>query len=721
MITKIGLNGIASFRNLATLETDKKINLIYGINGTGKTTLSNFLYKRDGEAFSNCFINGLNSQEVRVYNQEFIRDYFYESDSLQGIFTLSKENKEAEEKIKNAEKEIRNFQEEKDRQIATILTLNADLSRTKQNAEGKVWEIKTAYTGGDRILEFCLEGLRGQKEKLFNHITALSKPAQKPNKTTKDLKKEAESLKGENAQKYDLIPAFIFSGEQIEYNPILQKEIIGNENSAVAKLINKLNNSDWVKQGLGYIPSEIDDISKPCPFCQANTITKTLIANIKDYFDETYQNNLDALKTLFYDYKAALNAIQPKEYYESHPFIIESKSLFGNEYDNVVKTVVDNAKTIEDKIRTPSQKIFLKDSSAAVRSLDQVLASINQKIEEHNQKIDNKDQSLLQIKEAFWNIMRWDYDQTVTSYQKASDDTQKKIRATNKEIAEIDKCISSQKEIINEQQKKTVNIEEAVININNSLTDLGIDSFSIVKHSDILYKIVRDGREDNTFQTLSEGEKMIISFMYFRELCKGKKNVTETNNKRIIVIDDPISSLSHIYVFNIGQLIKNDFFKSDVYEQVFVLTHSLYFFFELTDINHERREKTQKLFRMIKNSNGSQIEGMKYEEIQNDYHSYWYIVRDNKQPPALIANCMRNIIEYFFSFIEKKDFNNVFQKPELQKNKYQAFRRYVDRESHSLGQNIFDFKEFNYTDFKEAFGLVFKENGYEDHYKQMMA
>ncbi|MHB8109620.1 MAG: AAA family ATPase [Syntrophorhabdaceae bacterium] len=41
MITKIGLNGITSFRNLATLETDRKINLIYGINGTGKTTLSN--------------------------------------------------------------------------------------------------------------------------------------------------------------------------------------------------------------------------------------------------------------------------------------------------------------------------------------------------------------------------------------------------------------------------------------------------------------------------------------------------------------------------------------------------------------------------------------------------------------------------------------------------------------------------------------------------------
>ena len=71
-------------------------------------------------------------------------------------------------------------------------------------------------------------------------------------------------------------------------------------------------------------------------------------------------------------------------------------------------------------------------------------------------------------------------------------------------------------------------------------------------------------------------------------------------------------------------------------------------------------------------------------------------------------------------FIEKKDFNVVFQKKELQQNKYQAFRRYMDRESHSDWQNIFDYKEFNYDDFRDALGLVFKENGYPDHYQAMM-
>jgi len=149
------------------------------------------------------------------------------------------------------------------------------------------------------------------------------------------------------------------------------------------------------------------------------------------------------------------------------------------------------------------------------------------------------------------------------------------------------------------------------------------------------------------------------------------------------------------------------------------LTHSLYFFYELTDTNHERREKTQKLFRISKPSSGSAIQEMKYEEIQNDYQAYWSVVNDPSQPHALIANCMRNIVEYFFNFVRKKDLNNVFQMPELQDVKYQAFCRYINRESHSVGQNIIDMKEFNYETFKEGLKLVFEKTEYLDHFKAM--
>lgn len=471
---------------------------------------------------------------------------------------------------------------------------------------------------------------------------------------------------------------------------------------------------------MSYLPSELDEKGKPCPFCQENTITKLLSSNIKEYFDITYENKLLELKKLLSDYEDIINLIKSKDDYFNHPLITESKSEFETKYDKFYMLVISNRNLINDKIKSPAKKISLKDTSKALEQLNDFITEIKGKIKVHNEKMDNKNESISQLKDLFWEIMRWDYDQTITIYQKESTELQSKLKVIEKELLVINNSIKEQEEIIKKEQKNTVNIEDAIISINGGLLELGIDDFEIKKYSESFYRIHREGQTEDTFQTLSEGEKMVISFLYFLELCKGKKNASDVGQKKIIVIDDPISSLSHIFVFNIGQLIKKEFLLSDKYVQIFVLTHSLYFFYELTDPNHKRRKENQKLFRLVKNSAGSHFADMKYEEIQNDYHSYWHIIKDDKQPPALIANCMRNIIEYFFNFIEKKDLNNVFQKPVLQDVKYQAFCRYINRESHSLGQNIFDYKEFDYDNFKTALGLVFDASGYSEHYKEMM-
>lgn len=714
------MNGVASYKAPAVLETDKKVNLVYGLNGTGKSILSNYLYEKENGDFSKCNIENLNNEDILVYNQKFIQDYFYESDNLKGIFTLSKENKEAEKKIKNAEKEIEKLEIDKKSKTDSITTHTGDLSPKKKHAENKTWEIKDRFAGGDRVLEYCLSGLMGRKESLFNHLSGITKPAHQSTKSTDQLKKEVEAIQGSTAQKYDLLPKINFTAQKVEKKQLFQKNIIGNKNSTVASLINKLKNSDWVKEGLKYLPQEIEDSGEFCPFCQEKTVTTTLLKNIQEFFDETYENDINELKNLLSLYENDISLLPPKETFDSIPFIDEEKNKFENLYNAVTQLLSKNKTKIREKHKTPGQEISLSDSTNAINDFNQFIEKVNKSISDHNSKIDNKDDSLDNIKKQFWAIVRWDYDQTLSAYKTDKTDIEQKIKKLKNEIKQIEGSIAIQSQIVSEQQKKTVNIEKPITFINNSLTELGLDDFHIEKHSESLYIIVRDNQDSDTFQTLSEGERMIISFLYFIELCRGKKSAGDVGGKKIIVIDDPISSLSHIFIFNIGQLIKKEFLFSDTYEQVFLLTHSLYFFYELTDPNHNRRKENQKLFRITKNCDGSQIFNMKYEEIQNDYHSYWQIIKDDKQPPALIANCMRNIIEYFFNFIEKKDLNNVFQKPELQENKHQAFCRYINRESHSLGQNIFDYKEFNYNDFKEALGLVFQESGYKEHYEEMI-
>jgi wobble nucleotide-excising tRNase len=323
------------------------------------------------------------------------------------------------------------------------------------------------------------------------------------------------------------------------------------------------------------------------------------------------------------------------------------------------------------------------------------------------------------LKNEFWSILRLQYDQTISRFNGDGETAKQQTQTAQAEIDRLEQEKADLQRKLTEAQKETVNTDEAVDAINAGLVDLGMDDFEVEKHAEGLYRVVRSGCPQDAFQTLSEGEKMIISFLYFCELCKGKSAPDDTQIHRIEVIDDPISSLSHVFIFNVGQLIRTLFLRSDRISQVFVLTHSLYFCYELTDPNHTRRKQDQKLFRLSKSSAGSSIQRMKYEEIQNDYQSYWSVINDPTQPPALIANCMRNIIEYFFNFVRKKDLNNVFLMPELEDNKYQSFCRYVNRESHSLGQNIIDMKEFDYGTFKEGLKLVFKVTGYPDNFEAM--
>lgn len=738
MLNSININKVASYKNKVSLVTDKKVNLIYGLNGAGKSTFSNYLHDRNDHKYKDCSIDGLNSNhELIVYNQKFIQENFFEADNLKGIFTLSKQNKDAEIKISNALKEIKKLEDERGIKSAELETEKSSINQKMETAKNAVWKIKIDYSGGDRVLELCLEGYKGSKDNLFNHIVGLAKPIVKPTKSIEDLKTDLQSISGDNAQKYSLLSQITFTSQNLEEEALFGKQIVGNENSTVSQLIKQLGNSDWIKEGLQYLPEKQIQENSTCPFCQEKTISNELIESIKNYFDASYEADINSLKKILEKYLQAIQLIPNKAKFEENPkFEVYAKD-FELKYSAFLKVVEGNKKLIDEKMKTPSVSITLKKSTKVLEELNEVIAKINALITVHNINIDQKETVKSTIKKVFWEIMRWDYDQTISSINTDKTSSKSKTDALENTLNSYSEKISAQNSIISEQQKLTVNIEEAIDNIKKGLVDLGIMDFEIKKHADNLYKIVRGEKEDKVFHSLSEGEKMIISFLYFIELCRGKKDAIDTGKKKVIVIDDPISSLSHIYVFNVGRLIKNEFFaqkETEInketgdklvvwnykYEQVFILTHSLYFFYEITETNHEIRKENQKLFRLIKNDTGSTFIPMKYEEIQNDYQAYWFIIKDSQQPAALIANCMRNVIEYFFNFVEKKDLNNFFLQEALKANRFQAFYRYINRESHSLGQNIFDFKEFNYQDFRDAFKELFKVAGYEAHYKKMI-
>lgn len=245
MITKINIDKVASYKKPTVLATDKKINLIYGLNGTGKSTLSDYLYKKTDEKYKNCSIEGLGeNHEILVYNQSFIQDNFFEVENLKGIFTLSEKNKEAEAKISDARKEIEKLENQKTEKEKELNSEEKEIGQKYETAKNTIWKIKTDYSGGDRVLEFCLERYKGSKDNLFEHIISLSKPTIKPTKSIDDLKNKLQSISGDNAQKYSNLPQITFFPQNIETEKLFSKQIVGNENSSISELIKQLGNAD---------------------------------------------------------------------------------------------------------------------------------------------------------------------------------------------------------------------------------------------------------------------------------------------------------------------------------------------------------------------------------------------------------------------------------------------------------------------------------------------
>lgn len=610
MISKIELNNVPSYKEQAVLETDKKVNLIYGLNGTGKTILSNVLYKP--EENEGCIITGFepDNETMLVYNQKFIEDNFFESEEQNGIFTLSRENKETRKKINGLNEEIQNLNEQRKEVKEKLNTKEKSLKKSLEEAKNVVWNIKKDYTRGDRVLEYCLEGFKNSQDKLFTQLRETGKPIKKPKENTEFLKVKLQSISGDNAKKLDKLSKIIFSSPSVETETLLSKQIVGNENSTISQLIKKLKNDDWVKEGVEYLPKEPIKENASCPFCQEKTISNKLRESIESYFDTSYEDDINSLKRFSNKYSLWMESISEIKIFEKHPKFEENKQdleIFKSRYKNFINIVKGNKGKIENKINAPSKSVRIENPLKPLRELNEIIQKINNLVATHNEDIDNLVAIKDGIKRTFWQIMRWDYDQTITKYKKEEDKSTKEQRDLNKEIKKYDREIGEKEKDLSVLYGQTQNIQEAINNINGGLSNLGITNFKIVRARDNMYKITRGQGDENVFPTLSEGEKMIISFLYFIEQCRGKKEATETKNKKIIVIDDPISSLSHIYVFNISQLIDNEFFNSKQpnssnYEQVFILTHSLYFFNELIDWQDKKkndRKKKQKLFTQV--------------------------------------------------------------------------------------------------------------------------
>lgn len=109
MIEQIHIKDVATFKD-EYLSDLKKVNFIYGSNGSGKTTISNVI-KSVGE-YKDCELswNGGIPLSTLVYNKSF-KDKNFGTAQIPGVFTLGSATKEEIAAIEDKKKKLENLKE----------------------------------------------------------------------------------------------------------------------------------------------------------------------------------------------------------------------------------------------------------------------------------------------------------------------------------------------------------------------------------------------------------------------------------------------------------------------------------------------------------------------------------------------------------------------------------------------------------------------------------
>ncbi|MEQ4709281.1 AAA family ATPase [Providencia huaxiensis] len=723
MINTITLKGVASYSPTSpvVIQTDnKKINLFYGLNGSGKSTIGKFLHSPELPEYRNCSIQPRELvEDIFVYNQDFIRGNFYEIPDFQGVFTLSEENKEAEQAIEEATEKIARLRQSIKVSKTKISRKQSDIENEETSLKESVWKAKTTYENG--ALDFCLEGLRRNKVGFLNKVRSSSGSV---TSTIESLQKEARELTGQDGSLRPSVPKISLDVSNFENAPILTQIIVGSKDSYLSDLVEKLGNSDWVKSGLGYMKPD-----NPCPFCQQE-LSSSITEAINQLFDETYSQKVRQIEGLSSSYRALVNDIQSK--LSAPVYAFEDGVVtygFVDKRDLLLEKLSANLSQIDLKISNPSTVVTLTDTSTLVADVNTAIAKIQRDIDLFNDRVRNKKSHLNRIDSEFWVILNEQFSALIAASDEKVNDLQAEIEKLSDEIGLFCSQEIAQRIIITENQKKITNIDSSINNINQQLVELGIHSFKIVKaaNDQQRYKIARPtGESADVYNTLSEGEKTLISFLYFLECASGSTNESSPVllNNRIVVIDDPISSLSHNYVYDIAALIHHKVF-SENFKQVFLLTHNLFFFHELLMLKNASNKcpAGYKLYRVAK-SQFSLVYDLKRDELQNDYQMYWQVVKDSTSNPSyahMLPNAMRNILEHYFNFVHKKEsLKQTLEQLGQTESDFKPLFRYINRESHSDSINLVDFERINAERYIEKFKQIFVETDFEEHYNSMM-
>lgn len=728
MIGELIINNVATYHSLASLNDLRRINYIYGANGTGKTTISRVIAQVQANDHCQLIWQGGVELDRMVYNRDFVDRNFNQDGPLQGVFTLGENQIEAEQKINELKPQIANA-------IRDISSLNIQLdgsddqSGKRNELEGlepvlrdKCFEQKRLH---DTYFQTAFSGVRNNAENFKAKVLAeqLSNTAELFK--LEELKEKAKTIFSSSIERATPLESLsAVDLIDVEGNPLLQKVIVGNQDVDIAALINRLGNSDWVKQGRHYHEQSPD----VCPFCQQPT-DGHFASSLAAFFSEAYDNDIQSLKQLQANYQRVSDQLTlsiQRNVEINNPFL--NTELFNSEAQTLVERLKLNQSKIVSKLNEPSRKIELESSQQLIAPLQALVVAANEATTSHNQTVANIAAEKRSLTSQVWRYVLHELTNDLQQYQQAKIRLTRTIQGMEQSLREKKAQLVVLQNQVKELERQTTSIQPTISAINELLQKFGFHSFSIGEADEGRhYRILRANGEDAS-RSLSEGEKTFITFLYFYYLIKGAQSPSGITTNRVVVFDDPISSLDSDILYIVSSLIKGVMEEArgqgSQIKQVFILTHNVYFHKEIS-FNKSRsadRALNEESFWLVKKlQHGSVVERCEKNPIRSAYELLWEDVKSENISSVSLQNTLRRILENYFTMWGGKSKDEICAFFDgRDKLICQSLFSWVNDGSHSIHDDLYiNHGEQTNEAYLRVFRDVFKAAGQIGHYNMM--
>ena len=623
MITRINIQSFGSFqafnwaqsvRTNGTVIDLKRLNILYGRNYSGKTTLSRVLRSferaelpanyhnprfeiaQDNQTHSQADIanHGL---DIRVYNRDFVDEYLsFLKDSVGGdiktFAIIGSDNKRIETQIQEKETRLGNVDEksglrfELDRESRDYRTKQqraqqADeglTERLRRHANDVIKPNRTFGNPGYNItgIRTDIASVRGDDSALLDEGAIRTREQLLSEKALPDI-----------AANISFSPTFasLRSGSQV----LLEQQVTPSH--PIQELLNDALLQSWVKDGMQHHRDKRDS----CGFC-GQTLPSALWGKLDAHFNQESANLEARITTKVDEIDSELRTLAGVSLPDKDDFYASMRAEFdasSKKFQKVRRSYEKELRKLEMALLERQGNIFqlgkLPSLEDHTQSLEGVISAINDLIARNNEKTNSLPQdqrrALTELRRSAVAKFIRDIDlsgeeKKVEKAQENASRQKQSVETLQASVTALEAEISQLRTNLQDERKGAEKVNEY---LNHFFGHDGLRLVALEGHGEAKYRF-QIMRGDQPAYNLSEGECSLVSFCYFIARLED----AETKGKDLIVyIDDPISSLDANHIFFVFSLIESMIAKPEKnpdgsnkyrYHQLFVSTHNLEFF-----------------------------------------------------------------------------------------------------------------------------------------------